>query len=149
MFLVPLRTGGFARGVVARSRRQGRVLFGYFFGPMLPAADSVKTCDLDPASAVWMARFGDLGLVNGEWRIVGDLSPWDRSAWPMPDFIRLDPMDAKKAKRIRYSDADPMVVESTKDVEAELPLPSDGMHGYGSIEIGLTKLFPPQKGSGL
>ena len=35
VFLVPLRNGGYARGVVARATGEGKGLFGYFFGPRL------------------------------------------------------------------------------------------------------------------
>jgi hypothetical protein len=32
VFLVPLRKGGYARGVVARASPKGKGLLGYFFG---------------------------------------------------------------------------------------------------------------------
>src|ERR1700736_2791876 len=89
VFLVPLKTGGFARGVVARApKRAGKVLLGYFFGPRVPSTNDALLSDLDPANAVLRIRFGDLHLIDGTWAIVGRVPNWDRSDWPMPDFVR-------------------------------------------------------------
>src|SRR2546427_613319 len=96
VFFVPLRKGGYARGVVARASREGKVLLGYFFGPRLPSADVTECGDLDPAKAILRLRFGDLGLINGEWPIRGRVPGWDRSRWPMPHFVRKDPLGRKR-----------------------------------------------------
>src|SRR3954463_2173797 len=106
VFIVPLRKGGFGRGVVARSGQKGKVLLGYFFGPKLLSAENVAIDDLDPANAVLRIMFGDLGLINGEWKIVGRIRDWKRTDWPMPDFVRRDPL-RPRAVLVRYSDTDP------------------------------------------
>jgi len=62
VFLVPLKDGGFARGVVARSAPGGKVLLGYFFGPRLASRTEVDLSDVEPGNAVLCLRFGDLGL---------------------------------------------------------------------------------------
>src|SRR5262249_24112871 len=105
VFLVPLRTGGYARGVVARSGPKGKVLFGYFFGPRLSVPE-VNALALDPSKAILRAMFGDLGLIKKEWPIVGWVDGWDRSRWPMPDFVRRDPSGKKRPVRVQYSDTD-------------------------------------------
>jgi hypothetical protein len=46
VFVVPLRKGGCARGVIARASRRGRVILGYFFGPRFASAAGVKLDDL-------------------------------------------------------------------------------------------------------
>src|SRR5580658_8156552 len=73
LFAVPLRGGGFAVGVVARATNKGKVILCYFFGPRrdsIPALnDMVK---LKPESAICVLRIGDLGLINGEWPIIGE-----------------------------------------------------------------------------
>ena len=91
VFLVPLTTGGFGRGVVARADPKGRGgLFGYFFAPCLASTNNVALDDFMPCNAILRVRFGDLGLINGEWPVCGQVPNWDRSQWPMPDFVRKD-----------------------------------------------------------
>lgn len=140
VFLVPLRKGGFARGVVARSTDIGKVLLGYFFGPRLASAEAALT-DLSPANAVLRLRFGDLGLVNGEWQVVGRLPIWDRSEWPMPDFVRRDPLGRLKPRLVRYSDEDPSHIDAEFVIDDDAGLATDSMSGYGAVEIKLTKLL--------
>ena len=106
VFLIPLRKGGFGRGVVARSAPRGKVLLGYFFGPRLEAKARATLDGLGPEFAVARARFGDLGLINGDWPVIGKVANWDRTSWPMPDFVRREPISGK-AWLVRYSDADP------------------------------------------
>ncbi len=66
VFLVPLREGGYARGVVARAAPQGKVLFGYFFGPRIDSVGKIALEDLVPGNEVLRVRFGDLGLIEGK-----------------------------------------------------------------------------------
>jgi hypothetical protein len=141
VFFVPLRKGGYARGVVARAGSEGKVLLGYFFGPRLPSADSTEFGDLDPAKAILRVRFGDLGLLNGEWPIRGRIPGWTRSQWPMPEFMRKDPLGRKMLVLVRYSDADPARVEYETPTADDAGLGADSMSGYGSVEIKLTKLL--------
>jgi hypothetical protein len=145
VFLVPLRAGGYARGLVARTAPQGRVLLGYFFGPRLESAPSAVPADLDPANAILRVRFGDLGLINGEWPIVGHVPKWNRTQWPMPDFVRRDPLGKMKARIVRYSDDDPNRIEEEHTVDDGLGLEADSLHGYGAIEIRLTNLTETRK----
>jgi hypothetical protein len=83
-FVVPLRSGGYARGVVARAAPKGKVLFGYFFGPILASQDEATLDGLRPTDAILRVRFGDLGLVQGDWPTLGFIPGWRRSEWPMP-----------------------------------------------------------------
>src|SRR5689334_22542654 len=88
-FAVPLKTGGFALGVVARADGRGVVL-GYFFGPRyvaLPAGE--HTQGLRAADAVLVERFGDLGLIHGEWPIIQRECAWNPADWPVPVFARI------------------------------------------------------------
>ena len=141
VFLVPLRNGGYARGVVARATPKGKGLFGYFFGPRLVSPDNAVFDDLDPAKAVLQVRFGDLGLINGEWSIVGTLPDWDRSKWAMPDFVRRDPLGKRKPVLVRYSDTDPMRRETEYPLDDDSGLATDSLSGYGAVELRLTKLL--------
>jgi hypothetical protein len=140
VFLVPLRKGGYARGVVARSSKEGKVLFGYFFGPPLESTEGVTLEDLHPADAIHRVLFGDLGLINGEWPVVGNVPNWDRAEWSMPDFVRRDDL-SKKAWLVRYSDDDPNRIEAEYPTEFDSKLGRDSLSGYGAVEIVLTKLL--------
>jgi hypothetical protein len=97
VFLVPLRNGGYARGVVARASSAGKVLLGYFFGPRLLSPNPVEVEDLDPTHAVLKVRSGDLGLMNGAWPIIGKIPHWDRTRWLVPLFVRKDPFILRKS----------------------------------------------------
>jgi hypothetical protein len=138
VFAVPLRKGGFAHGVVARVAPGGKVLFGYFFGPKTDVPG--KDLTLHPADSLLKVRFGDLGLINGEWPVVGKVEDWDRGDWPMPEFVRRDPLSGR-AWKVRYMDGDPSAVEVERPTDAECDGPTDSLSGYGAVEIRLTKLL--------
>src|SRR5689334_4391041 len=141
VFLVPLRGGGFARGVVARRpSRAGGCLLGYFFGPRFEASDNVSFDQLAPGDAVLRARFGDLGLIEGTWPVLGIAPEWDRSKWPFPDFVRREPLTGQ-AYLVRYCDTDPRRREFEKAIDPDCDLPTDGLSGSGAVEIRLTKLL--------
>lgn len=137
-FAVPLRAGGYAVGVVARAAGDGRT-FGYFFGPRrdeLPTLGDVE--GLAPKHAVWVGRFGDLGLLNGEWRILGESGNWDRSLWPLPPFIRIDDTRGTALKAV-YSDDLELISEEPCDPGLRETLPKDALSGYGAVEKRLTR----------
>jgi hypothetical protein len=141
VFLVPLRNGGYARGVVARASPEGKGVLGYFFGPRLSSGGDAEWGDLDPAEAILCVRFGDLGLINGEWPILGKVLNWNRSMWPMPDFVRRDPLGRLRPVLVRYSDDDPMRIEAEYSIEDDSGMLLDSASGYGAVEIKLTKLL--------
>jgi hypothetical protein len=140
VFAVPLRNGGYARGVVARAGPEGKVLFGHFFGPRLDSVDQVNLEGIEPGKSILSVIFGDLGLINGEWRLIGSMPNWQRGAWSMPDFVRRDPI-GKRAWRVRRSDVDPLKIESEVPVEFDTDLPPNLSSGYGAVELKLTKLL--------
>lgn len=140
VFTVPLRNGGFARGVVARAAPDGKVLFGHFFGPKLNSPMDAKTDDLHPDNSIFSTVFGDLGLINGDWCIFGSIRQWRRGQWAMPDFIRRDPLK-KQAWRVHYADDDPSKIESEEPTAFDTDIPPDISSGYGAVELKLTKLL--------
>lgn len=141
VFLVPLRDGGYARGVVARMAPEGKVLLGYFFGPRLASTRDGTLDGLVPGEAILCIRFGDLGLINGEWPIVGKIPNWERSKWPMPMFVRRDDL-SRKAWLVRYSNDDPNEIEEEFRTDFDSKLGIDSLAGYGYVEIKLTRLLP-------
>jgi Immunity protein 26 len=147
-FGIPLREGGYATGLVARSPAGGRVLLGYFFGPRLSRpADMDGTRRYRPSDAVLVARFGDLSLQSGEWPIIGHSDPWDRNEWPLPEFVRVDSVSSDRAWKVRYSEDDPASVvheEPCNPSQADA-LPADGLLGAGAVEIKLTEALASEQ----
>ncbi|MFO0575375.1 MAG: Imm26 family immunity protein [Polyangia bacterium] len=81
---VPLaERGGYGLGVIARCK--SGICLGYFFEPRHSQVPKLEaTQGLAPQQAVLIARFGDMGLLKGEWTILGHLDDWDRARWPVP-----------------------------------------------------------------
>lgn len=147
IFSVPLRDGGYAIGVVARCDHKGLV-FGYFFGPRLETIpESVAWRDLKAEKAVLIGQFGDIGLKNGEWKLVGAIEQWNPDVWPMPGFCSAG--EDENVVTISYYDDTTFEIKSviTEPRSAETAkLPVDRVMGYGAVEIRLTRLLEvPQK----
>lgn len=141
-FAVPLRDGGFAVGVVARATAKGKVILCYFFGPRrasVPKLTEVESLQRSNAVRAW--RVGDLSLVEGDWPIIGQSESWRRSDWPMPVFIRRDPL-RPKAWRVYYSDDDPskLAGEEPESVERR-DIEENGLFGAAAAEIRLTSIL--------
>lgn len=141
VFLVPLRDGGFARGVVARSARGGQLLLGYFFGPRLTSPSEVDFFELEPKNAILCLRFGDLGLFKGLWAVVGNVPDWNPAKWPMPNAVRRDPLGKMRPVLVKYDDSDPSRILGEEVLQSDSGLPSDGVAGYGFVEAKLSRLL--------
>jgi hypothetical protein len=141
-FGIPLRTGGFGLGLIARASSSG-ILLGYFFGPrswQQPTKDG--STGLTKEDAVLTARFGDLNLKQGEWPIIGKDTNWDRDKWPVPIFIRPEQLSGR-TYRVFYGDD-----ELGRPAEERLILPDasiggppDLLYGAGAVEKTLTRLL--------
>ena len=141
-FAVPLRNGGFGVGVVARASRKGRVILAYFFGPQREAPPSLSELEhLTPNKAISVIRVGDLGLIDGSWPIIGNLKNWERTSWPMPVFIRRDPL-SRKAWKVYYSDTDPnLPLSEVRTSYEDTSLQTDSMYGAGAAEDELAEFL--------
>jgi hypothetical protein len=144
VFAVPLRTGGFALGLVARMPKSGKVLFGYFWGPARTALPEPKDLpELHPRDALFGKMFSDLGLIKKEWPILTSLPGWKRAHWPMPKFLRQSPL-SKRAWLVTYADDDPNQVSSEDPCAFDVTgYEKDGLLGSGATEILLTHLLSP------
>ncbi|AUX31440.1 Imm26 family immunity protein [Sorangium cellulosum] len=143
-FAVPLRSGGFAVGAVARTAASGGVILAYFFRTVweqLPSMDDVK--HLDPDSAVRILRVGDLAIINEDWAVIGHDQDWHRDRWPVPRFVRRDDL-SRRAWAVEYGD-DANVVISETPIEYESTLERDAVLGTGAAEIVLTRTLSPAK----
>ena len=143
VFFVPLRTGGYARGLVARCDGRGLV-FGYFFGPRFASipnevdASHLKACD-----AILFGQFSDIGLRKGEWPIVARIANWERQLWPMPMFA--SNAEHEDSMVLTEYDEDTLNVKSVvtkprSEISAN-DFPIDRVMGYGSVEKKLTQLL--------
>ena len=141
VFKVPLEGGEAARGIVARTASDGRLLFGYFFGPRFSLNAMADISGLEPENAVLRLRFGDLGLHNGLWPVIGRLPDWNPAKWPMSNAVRRDPFGIRKPILVRYDDNDPSKVLSEEILENDIDLPNDGLAGYGYVETKLRKML--------
>lgn len=140
-FAVPLRSGGFAVGVVARATPGGGVVLAYFFRSLWdrpPSLDEIK--GLKPQAAIRVLRVGDLGLVDGTWPVIGRDQSWHRGEWPSPLFLRRDDL-SRRAWSVQYSDRDPNLVESETPTSYDAKLEDNDLYGAGAAEIVLTKLL--------
>jgi hypothetical protein len=142
IFTIPLRTGGYGIGVIARaSKKNSGGLLGYFFGPKredIPSFDDVS--HLKPSEAIRIVVFGDLHLLDQKWQVIGSIAPWDRQDWPMPYFVRKDDI-SKKAWRVRLSETNVHEVIEEQPVSYDSPLERQGLYGAGAVELLLTKLL--------
>lgn len=138
VFNVPLKGGGYARGVIAREARD--ILFGYFFGPRLPD-EEFEIRGFRPEVAVLTTRFSPFGLISGEWKVIGQIQEWNRELWPLPDFVRYDPLGMRKPRLIRYSEADLAHSEVLGIVEEDVSLSINSLSSSGAVEIKLAKIL--------
>ena len=141
-FAVPLRDGGYAVGIIARSNPKGALL-GYFFGPRRDEVPSlVDTLPLTPARAILVGKFGHLGLKGGQWPILGRQPEWDREAWPMPVLIRYEELTGRTFQAF-YDPDDPLKLLREEQVPPGVAEqgPKDSLMGAGFVEIRLTRML--------
>ncbi len=139
---VPLNEGGYALGVIARmaAGRGAKSILGYFFGrrfDSLPAMEDTK--GFTASQAIHVCIFGDLGLHEGKWIVIGPSMSWERSAWPMPIFGRMQ-LISGIGFQVRYADDNPDKVLSERkcDPSEIAGLPQDGLSGSGAVESVLS-----------
>jgi hypothetical protein len=141
VFAVPLKDRKYAVGLIARCGRRG-IALGYFFGPRREAVPSLaKIGLLDPRRAVLVSMFGDLGLIENKWPIIGRYPAWDRNQWLVPKFLRT-PLLTETHILIEYDDKTLREIRNTIIPRKKASgLPEDGLSGSGAIEIKLSKLL--------
>lgn len=141
-FAVPLDDGGFAYGIVARLNGKGIVL-GYFFAPRVSGVEkSIDIAGFSANDAVFICRFGDLGLIKNEWIIINELPDWNPAEWPIPPFFKLDAVDPTQAYLEYYDDNLARLREEKVSPELKDKYPRDGLYGYGAVEKALNHILP-------
>jgi hypothetical protein len=140
--VVPLEDAGYAVGKIVQADMKGGVT-GYFFGPRRPAVPALsELTDLRYEDAVYVSNFGDLGLINGEWSVIGGHDEPDTRDWPTPAFGRLR-NPPPQGFRVIYRDDNTNEPASVDPISVEecLALPNDAMDGAGAVRIVLTRLL--------
>ena len=141
-FLLPVERGAYAVGLIARAPVRGGVLLGYFFGPRRSQAPvSQWLSALHPQQAAMVCRFKDAALYRGDWKVIGDLEPFTREAWPVPAFHRFDGSvthvpgnDAVQDWKVEYGDDNLIVPRKESPAHgADLKLPEDIAYDPGLL----------------
>jgi len=144
-FAVPLpKDAGFVPGLIARTEpRPDGLLLCYFFAPTGTAELTLgQLRELTAADARLVQRLDGLAP---KWPLLGRAEAWDRSAWPVPAFGRLDKKTGQSVRDI-YDDDLRFVSEEIADWEEldGLP-PTELLSPYGAAErlAGLLRDKPP------
>lgn len=134
-----VRRGGWGLGLVARCKAPA--ILGYFFGPRRSEPPTMAdTVGLMHRDAIVIGDVGDLGLLNGEWLVIGQQPNWNRGDWPMPLFTN---EDGPRLYLCTYDEDDPAEL-----VHRELTTPEQAqrlgaiprvVHGYRALSITLDK----------
>lgn len=97
---------------------------------------------LKPDDAIWVSRFGYLGLKGGKWPLIGMQSDWDSRDWPMPKMRRYEELTGRTFE-VTYNDSDPALALSEKQIEPGLACSiwEDGVAGSGFVELKLDGLL--------
>lgn len=145
-FAVPLKTGGYALGIIVRGNYKTKGGLGYFFGPRYKEVpDERETWLKKPSDAILITWFGDLGIIWGRWPLIPSTRPFRREEWPVPKFKRIDPLNPRRGWLVEYSQDDDgkglPICETLCDAGDLEGLPEDGVDGYEAVEIVLTHLL--------
>ena len=95
---------------------------------------------LSPTDAIFLRRFGDLGLIRNEWPIIAHAENWELDTWPMPPFISFD---EETGRALKISLDDDFQIASKEECSPSLRATflADVDSGYGAVEIHLTKIL--------
>jgi len=146
LFAIPLPDGGYAIGIIARVSRQRNkgILLGYFFGSRRTTIPSIQElASVTAKDALYVCRFGDLGLLEGTWPVIGRLPGWTKLAWPMPVFAR-EQLVSGITLKVVYADDDPARVVSEIKIgsAAVADCPQDGLMGAQAVVQVLNSKLP-------
>jgi hypothetical protein len=139
VFLVPLTDGDYGFGVLIRTSGDGSC-YGAFFGPSVKNSNEVDFSCLVEEGAILRCRFGDYGLHNQLWPVIGSIPDWGSNRWGLPQFARHH--DNPELRYVTtYDDRLDAIEEVLVPVKDALNLFEDTQFGSGSVEIRLTKLL--------
>ena len=129
--------------IVLAARLGFCVLFlGNFFGKRVKRPPTLAdVADLRANDAILVTQFGDLGLIEGLWRIIGPHPEWNAADWPVPLFGRIDIVTPSRATLVEYNERLETVRETSVASKTIENLPDDGVAGYLFVEELLDHLI--------
>ncbi len=145
-FAVPLRTNGYALGIIVRGSSKTKGGLGYFFGPKYHEIPNDKdTWEKNSVDAVLITEFGDLGIIKGDWPLIKSTRPFSRKDWPVPKFGMEVPFPPGKGfiREYEYDNLGKrtLVKQIAVDANEIKDLPKDSIMFGGFIEITLTNIL--------
>lgn len=136
LFLVPLRSGGFGIGIIVRINKS--VILGFFWEKKFDThPEYIDTSELKKSNVFWIKQFSSAGLDIGSWKMIGHYPSFNQTEWGVPRFLREISPFGKYL--ISYNDNLEEIESIKVDDSFNDNLPVDGVAGYGSIEISLSK----------
>lgn len=133
LIIFSLPRGGFAIGVIARTSRDGIILV-YFANKKFENIPTLKEIYVSDLEFYFAWRTGDLALLEGKWKVIGEYKGFRRENWPIPLYIRKDPL-SKKAWEVKYNDLNISIIESeTPTNYKRTDLDAEGVAGYRFVE---------------
>jgi hypothetical protein len=145
LFGIPTKPEGYALGLIARCTQKSPTCLGFFFKPKYRSLPSLEQIQLNANDAVLVCWFGDLGLINGDWPIIGPLKNFKQDDWPVPLFRRIDLLDSTNGWLIEYPQNLPIfgvpIREIKVDVNSLAEFADEELFGSGALEITLSKLL--------
>ena len=141
LFAVPLADAVWSVGLAARTFGRGGIL-SYFFGNTYPEAPRLEELEnVNPAGAIWITRHGDLGLLQGQWLVLGPLPGWHPDAWPVPMFRRQELLTGRLLGVIYQNERlDQLGHEFEIPQEQFESPPEDGLAGAEFVRLRLRRL---------
>lgn len=152
-FALPLPSGGWALGLVARrgavEGRRPLAIFCYFFGPRVEQPHHFDlSLHRGPTDRILFAQTSERALLNGRWIILGKLDGFTKESWPMPPF-RTDGIgggpDWQRRVFLRpYNDDLERAGREECVVVRDLSeYPVDSSYGYEAMEHAVDKSLSP------
>jgi hypothetical protein len=90
------------------------------------------------SSAAMVRMCGDLGIINGEWKVIAHQESFDRAAWPMPAFGQWSDPNSPGVRVDYPADApNTSPIATIVTYEEARQLPRDGIDGYEAFELHL------------
>jgi len=140
VFTFPLRSGGYAIGLITRVS-EDKTPLGYFFNKKYETMPAGIEQDLiKKENSILIKRFGVQGFMDETWANLGQLENFKREDWKVPVFIR--ETNPFPARLVYYTDSleEIKVIDTPKGTNSQKYY-GDGLPGSGAVEIIITAYF--------